>query len=140
MNFRAMTQQDLDFTAEHSINRGVLKNQPKETDLAYTLEHEGNVLIVGGFKLINHTSALCWLSMTCFAGDHIIMVFRTIKEWIEILCKEKGIQCLMAFVDAGFEAGETTVRHLGFEKQCRIRNYSDTGPADLWIKYFEVSK
>jgi hypothetical protein len=138
MNFRQMLQSDLDFVAEHGINRGVIKDAPKETDFTYALDHEGKVLVIGGIRLINKTAAIGWIALTCWAGDHIIMVFRTIKEWLEILCKEKGILCLMAFVDAGFEAGETTVRHLGFEKQCRIKNYSDTGPADLWIKNFEV--
>ena len=140
MNFRAMTQQDIDFVAEHGIHKGVLKNQPDCLNYDYCLEHQNKVLVIGGMKLINHTTAIGWIALTCWSGEYIVEVYRTVKVWMDDMAKTLGIRCLMAFVDTGFEEGERTVLHLGFERQCRVKNFSDDSPADLWIKTFEVSQ
>ena len=72
MNFRETTQEDLDFVANHSVSRGILKRQPECIDFRYTLEREGKPLGIGGFRFINTTTAWCWLDMTDLAGEYII--------------------------------------------------------------------
>lgn len=140
MNFRQMTQADLDFVAEHGIHKGVLKNQPEQMDYNYCLEHEGEVLVIGGMKLINNTAAIGWIALTEYSGEYIIEVFRTVKTWLNDMAETLKISCLIAFVEAGFEEGERVILHLGFDKQCRVKNFKGNIPADLWVKTFEVSK
>lgn len=140
MRIRELTIEDYDYVCEYGINRGVIKNQPEQLEYSYTLEHEGKVLVIGGIKLINHTTAMCWIALTCWAKEHIIDSYRVISEWMELICKEKQIRCLLAFVDAGFEAGERTVLHLGFDRKCRIDSFNGDSPADLYVRLFEVSE
>jgi hypothetical protein len=151
MNFRQINPEDIEFVKVHGIHKGIPKIQPDHIDYKYCLEHDGKVMCIGGIKMINIHTAIGWFALTCYSGEHIIQVFRTWREFIEGfrgadgvwnqgICGVMGVRCLMAFVDVGFEEGERSVLHLGFEKQCRVRNFSGDTPADLWVRTFEEQK
>ena len=118
MNFRETTQPDLDFMAEHSVSRGIQSKQPESIEYLYTLEHEGNPLGVGGFRLINSTTAWCWVDLSDRVHEgHTIVAYRVIKEWVEIFAKEHGIKRLQAYVACDFPEAVRMVKHLGFYQE-----------------------
>ena len=134
MKFRETTQEDLDFVANHSVSRGILKRQPERIDYCYTLEHEGEPLGIGGFRLINLTTAWCWLDMTDRAGSHIIPAYRVIKERIDIFVKEHGIKRLQAYVELDFPEAIRMVQHLGFEKESIMKSFVGDKDASLYAR------
>ena len=134
MNFRETVQSDLDFMAENSVSRGIQKHCPEQIDYCYTLEHEGNVLGVGGFRIINPVTAWCWLDMTHLAGSHIIAGYRVIKEWMDIFAKEHKIKRFQAYVRPDFEEAIRMVQHLGFEYEFTMKDFMPEGDAIMYKK------
>lgn len=137
MNFRETTQADLDFVAEHSISRGVQKDQPQQTDYCYTLEHDGKVLIIGGFRLINSTTAWAWLDLTDASGGHIVTVYRVIREWADKFVKTHGIKRLQAYIECDFEEGKRLAQHSGFEKEFEkpMKNFVGNKDAFMYVRF-----
>ena len=136
MEFRAMTQADLDYLSEHSISRGIAKKLPDEVEWSYALEHEGVTLGIGGIRLINSTTAWGWLDLSDKAGENIYTVYRVIKEWMEKLCKEKGIKRLQAYTEIGFRDAETLIKHLGFHDESVMFDFIGDLPARMWAQFF----
>ncbi len=136
MNFRAMTQADLDYLSEHTISRGVTKKLPDEVEWSYALEHEGTTLVIGGIQLINTTTAWGWLDFSDKSGEHIHTVYRVVSEWIERMCKEKGIKRLMAYTEIGFLEAEKLIGHLGFYEESVMHNFVGDNPAKMWVRFF----
>lgn len=137
MNFREMNQADIEYLKDRSISRGVFKKQPGKIEWSFALEHEGMTLGVGGIDLITLTTAWSWLDLSCDIGEHTIVVYRVIKEYMAIVCKEHGIRRLEAYVEVGFEAGIRLVEHLGYHCEHRMPNFVDDRPADLYVKFYE---
>ncbi len=123
MIFRETTQEDLDFMADNSMSRGIQKYCPEQIELVYTLEHEGKPLGVGGFRLINTTTAWCWVDMSHESGKHLTVSYRTIKEWMEKLAEEHNIKRLQAYVECDFPDAIRMVEHLGFTKESTMENF-----------------
>jgi hypothetical protein len=136
MKFRQMTDTDVAFVAEHSVSRGILGKQPEKIDWDYCLEHEGKVLAVGGIHLVNMTTAWGWIELTSFSKEHTVTVYRVIKEWMEICCKNHGIKRLMAYVDCEYPEGVRTVEHLGFHQESIMPMFIDDKSAYLFIKFY----
>ena len=136
MKFRETTQEDLDFVANHSVSRGILKRQPECIDYCFTLEHEGKPLGIGGFRFINTTTAWAWLDMTDLAGEYIIVAYRIIKEWMEIFVKEHGIKRLQAYVELDFPEAIRMAQHLGFEKEGIMKNFIGDKDASMYSRIF----
>ena len=134
MNFRETTQEDLDFVANHSVSRGIAKYQPECIDYCYTLEHEGKPLGIGGFRLINLTTAWCWFDLTDLAGSHIIVVYRTIKEWMNIFVKEHNIKRLQAYIECDFPEAIRTAEHLGFRWESDMPNFVNDKTAYMYVR------
>lgn len=134
MNFRETTQSDIDFVAEHSVSRGIFKRQPEQIDFCYTLEHEGKPLGIGGFRLINMTTAWVWTDWTSLAQNHLVIAYRTIKEWIDIFAKEHGIKRLQAYIEVDFPEAVRLVEHLGFYRESTMKNFVDDKDAFLYAK------
>jgi RimJ/RimL family protein N-acetyltransferase len=137
MNFRKTTQEDIDFVANHSVSRGISKYQPECIDYYFTLEHEGKPLGIGGFRLINLTTAWCFVDMTDLAHNHIRDCYRVIKEWIDIFVKEHGIKRLQAYVEVSFPEAIRMVTHLGFHKESTMQNFVNNEPAYLYVRFFD---
>jgi hypothetical protein len=132
MKFREAKQKDLDYVNDNSISRGVLDKQFESVDYCYVLEHEGNILGAGGFRLINSVTAWCWLDLTRHSQDHIIVCYRTIKEWIDIFVKEHELKRLQAYVRIGYDEGIRMVEHLGFKQEFVMKDFMPEGDAMMY--------
>lgn len=134
MNFRETIQEDLDFVANRSVSRGIAKYQPECIDYCYTLEHEGEPLGIGGFRLINLTTAWCWVDLTDGAGRHIVVAYRVIKEWVDKFAEEHQLKRLQAYIECDFEEAIRMAQHLGFEYESRMKNFVDNKDAFLYVR------
>ena len=136
MNFRETVQSDLDFMADNSVSRGIQKHCPEQIDYCYTLEHKGNVLGVGGFRFINLTTSWVWYDFAPLAGQHIIVVYRVLKEWMDVFVKEHGIKRLQAYIEIDFPEAVRTAKHLGFRKESTMQSFVGNQPAYLYVRFF----
>lgn len=134
MNFRETTQEDLDFVTDHSVSRGILKRQPECIDYCYTLEHERKPLGVGGFRLINETTAWAWCDLSDCAGSHIRVCYRVLKEYIDIFAKEHGIKRFQAYIEVNFEEAVRMATHLGFHYEFTMSNFVGNQSAYMYVK------
>ena len=134
MEFRQATQEDLAFVADHSISRGIQKLQPEQTEFMYTLEHNGDPLGIGGFRLINTHTAWCWLDMTDRAGGHIIVFYRVLKEWIDQFIADHKLTRLQAYVECDFNEAINMVQHLGFHKESIMKNFMGDKDAFMYVR------
>lgn len=131
MNFREMTQSDIEFMKDNSISRGIFHKQPKVVEYCYALEHEGKLLGVGGFRLINLTTAWVWFDLTHYSGGHIIKVYRVLKEWLDIFVEQHGLKRVQAYIDPDFPEAIRTAKHLGFKFESVMENF--IGDRDAWM-------
>lgn len=122
---------------DHSASRGIFSKQPEVTDFSYCLEHEDKVLGVGGIQMINHSTSWVWLDLTDNFKDHVPTVYRIIKEWMEILCKQKGIKRLQAYILPDFPEAMRMVEHLGFLYESRMEKFADDKDAFMYKKIME---
>jgi len=131
MKIRETTQSDMDFVANNSVSRGIAKFQPEQIDYCYTLEHEGEILGIGGFRLINLTTAWCWTDWTHLSSKHTIVGYRVVKEWMDIFVREHGIKRLQAYIEPDFPEAIRMVEHLGFKKESVMKNF--VGDKDVYL-------
>ena len=131
MNLRETTIEDLRFVAEHSISRGA-KEIPEQSDFPYTLDHDGEIMCTGGFRLITMTTAWCYLSLTDRAGGHMIHLHRIIRDWIDNFVEEHDIKRLQAYVEEDYTEGVTLVTHLGFEWESNMQNFNGNRDAGMY--------
>lgn len=117
MNFREATTKDIEHLAENSVSRGCCADWPEQTDFVYALEYEGELCGIGGIKLLNKTTAWCWMDLTQHGLETRTFTYRVVKEWLDSLIAEKGLKRLMAAVEVDFEEAVRTVEHLGFHKE-----------------------
>lgn len=136
VNFRELKQEDIDAVKNDSISRGILSKQPESIDFGYTLEHEGKVLGIGGFRLINMTTIWCWTDWTHFAREHTITAYRTVREYIDIFAKEHKIKRAQAYVECSFPEAIRMVEHLGFHRESVMPNFVENESAYLYVKFF----
>ena len=120
--------------ADHSVSRGIAKYQPECIDYCFTLEHEGKPLGIGGFRLINKTTAWCWVDLTDLAEKHITTCYRVIREWIDKFVEEHQLKRLQAYIECDFPEAIRMVQHLGFEEESRMENFVDDKPAYLYAR------
>ena len=136
MQFRQLQQSDMDYMADHSaLDRAYYKKPPEPVDYAYALEQDGNVLVVGGFRMITDTTALCWLDLSEIGMEKIYTCYRVIVDWIDIFCQNYGIMRLEACVKYDFAAGVRLVEHLGFEYEGRKKHYFGELDGLAYVRY-----
>ncbi len=133
MRFRECTLNDLDYIAEHSTNQKGLEHY-ENVDLAQTLEHEGEPLVVGGFKIMTPTAAFTWMTWTDKALEFRTVSYRTVKEWLDITAKRLGLKILLAIVDINSETNVSTAEHLGYEQSVPLPGFLDGLEGTLYIK------
>lgn len=136
MIFRELTQTDIDAVKDKSISKGILHKQPETIDYNYALEHKGKVLGIGGIRLINETTTWAWVDMSKDAEEHIITVYRVIKEWLEILARDKRIKRLQAYVEVDFPKAVRMVEHLGFHQESVMPKFVGEKSAYLYVRFF----
>ncbi len=136
MIIRDATPEDLARVAETSISRGI-KEHPPTIDYVYAVEHEGEILCVGGVKMMNPSSAWVWVDMSAFATTHLIMTYRSIRDWMEEMMEVHGIQRLMAAVVCDFNEAIRMAEHLGFKCESVLRKWKNDKDAFMYVKFKE---
>ena len=133
MNFRETIPADFEFMSHHSINKDVDRKILDCVDYVFTLEDDVP-LAIGGFRMINTTTAWCWIDLSDEAGKHLVKVYRVIKEWIDEFAESHKIKRLQAFVRTDFEEAERLVKHLGFKKESIMENFFGEENAYLYVR------
>ena len=134
MNFREATFEDIKYMAENSINQ-TEKKLVERVDYVYALEHDGNLLGIGGFRLIVPTCAWCWIDLSRYGIDNLKELYRTIREWMETFSISMGIVRLQAFVRNN-EKHIRMVKHLGFKRESTMKNFYGGDDAYLYVRIF----
>jgi hypothetical protein len=136
MNFRIGTAEDLELMATLSINKKCDRKLQEVIDHFYTLEHNGEILGVGGFRMIVPTCAWCWVDFSEYGVHHIRETYRVTKEWIDGWVGKMKIKRLQAFVrDSDKE--KRLVRHLGFEQESVMKNFYGDDDAIMYVRIFD---
>ncbi len=136
MEFREATMRDIEQAADASVSRS-FKQAGEQTDFVYTLEHEGQVLGVGGIKIMTPTTAWCWMDWTQASRQHTKTIYRTAKEWLAKLMADKGLQRVMAAVEVDFPQAHRTVEHMGFTRESVMPRFFGERDAILFVKFAE---
>lgn len=135
MEFRKMTEQDWKIAEEHPLYPNGKKEVNDVQDFDFTFEHDGQVMCVGGFRMITETSAWGWIQLTEYSKEHLVPSIRVVKEWMEEWCKNHSIIRLQAWVATDFIEGMRTVEHFGFRRECLLNDFlGKDKPAVLYAK------
>jgi len=135
MIFRESIQEDLDYMGDNSTSRGMQKECPGQISYLYTLEDDGQVMGVGGFRFINLHTAWCWVDMTQLAKDKRLIAFRVIRDSINNFCENNNISRLQAYVECDFPEAIRLVEHLGFTKESTMKNFVGDKDAFMYARY-----
>lgn len=135
MQFREAAQSDLDFVEATLLHNTVHYKQPERIDYCYTLEHENEILGVGGFRFVNETTAWVWIILSKYAKGHLKTVYRATKEWMDIFCEEHRLRRLQAYVDIGFPEANSLVEHLNFNWESTMKNFWPDKDAHLYVRF-----
>ena len=135
MNFREATLEDIELMASLSVNQDTERKIGEPLDFVYTLEHKGELLVVGGFRMIVPTTAWCWLDLSEYGVKHIRDSFRTIKEWGGKWAKANGVKRLQCFT-RDQEDKKRLVTHCGFKQESIMKNFYGDEDAILFARVF----
>ena len=134
MIFREGTLDDLELMATLSINHKERKLD-EIADHIYTLEHNGEILGVGGFRMIVPTCAWCWVDFSEYGVKHIRETYRVTRDWINGWAEKQGVKRLQAFVvDSPKE--RRLVDHLGFELESVMKHFYGDDDGLLYMRIF----
>ena len=135
MRFRESKPEDFVYMAEHSMNKTVDRKDFETVDYTYTLEHDGNPLCLGGFRMIVPTTAWCWIDLTKEATENMYTPYRVICEWMETFTKDMKIKRLQAFV-RDIPHHIRLVEHLGFHLEGKMKNFYGDEDGLLYRRLF----
>jgi hypothetical protein len=93
----------------------------------FALEHDGSVLCVGGFKMLLPGCICIWCDLSAKGREHLIFVYRSIKEWIGKLIDTYNLHRVMAWVHCEYDEGKRLVEHLGFSVESVMKNFFGPG-------------
>lgn len=136
MKLRELQQADLTYMAENARDKDYYKQPLEQIDYMYALEHDDDILMIGGFRMITDTTAWAWMDLSYAGLERIYTCYRILNEWIHRFCKQRNIARLEACVEVGFEAGVNLATHLGFKYESRKKNFFGNRPADLYVRFF----
>ena len=149
MEFRALTQADIDFMKTHTEDRDCYKETSGQSEYTYALvDDDDSTLVIGGFRMMNKTTVVCWFDISEAGRRNVIAVVRTIKEWTEGYTDKydqynpgfyetMGVLRAEAYVKSGHLEGERFVRHFDFIHERLVMKYFGQDPANLFVKYFD---
>ena len=135
MEFRPAVEPDLEFVEATLLHRTMQYKQPERIDYCYTLEHENEILGIGGFRFISETTAWVWILMSKYAKPHLKTCYRCIKGWMDIFCEDHKLRRLQAYVDVDFPEAIRLIEHLGFEREFRMKNFMPETDAYMYVKF-----
>jgi hypothetical protein len=131
MQIRETIDEDFAFVTDGSLTEGEKRYDERE-NYTYTMEHDGVIMCIGGFKMMNRSTAWCWLDISCEAEKHKLSMIRTIKGWIDAFAYEHKLKRIQAYVDAGYYEGLKFIEHLGFERESLMKDAMPNGDAIMY--------
>lgn len=134
MLLRETTTDDIAFAADHSASRGCFDKIPERYDYSYTLEHEGQVLGMGGIILINPTTAWAWVDIMDIGIKKFRSGYRILREWLDELRALHQIQRLQVYVETDFPEAIRMAEHLGFERESTMKNFVGDKDAYMYVR------
>ena len=134
MQMRTATAADLLSMGERSVSRGCLGDIPDTTDYVYALEHDGELLAVGGIHQMNPTCAWAWLDLAARALENQVILLRIIRDYIDDLMTKRGLTRLMAAVEEDFAEAIRFAEWLGFERESRMPKWHGDKAAYLYVR------
>lgn len=138
MEFRQATERDIQFCADHGLSGTKFLDSESTAISTVVLEHEGNILGMGGIIKITEATAWGWVELTEYTNEKIYTVFRTITEWLIIVCRHYKILRLQTFINPEIAKNVRLVRHLGFERESTMPNFlGKNKDADLYVRMME---
>ena len=139
MIFREAIESDYDYMVENSINNKTDRKLQPIIDYEYTLEHEGDILGVGGFRMVTEVTAWCWVNFS-EVGVHTTMTnlketYRASRDWINAWALSHDMKRIQAFVEDS-EEEIRLVRHLGFEQESIMKNFFGERDGLMYVRIF----
>lgn len=113
---RSMVSTDYDFT------------ELAEQGLAWTGDHNGEIIAMGGLIPMWENRALAWTLISENAGKH----FKAVHKAVQSFLIHTPYRRIEANVDVGFKAGHRWMKMLGFEVEGLMKAYKPDG-ADMFL-------
>ncbi|KKM98215.1 hypothetical protein LCGC14_1160220 [marine sediment metagenome] len=140
MNFRAATQEDLDYVRENPFEGAVKNTLYSEVpdSNTYAVVYEGSLVAVGGVQVFWPGRGSFWLILTADCkkeGIHGLRALYAIREKIEELSKINNLHRAEAAVRTEFSRAIAMIEALGFKREALMKQYwPDKGDAYLYSK------
>lgn len=90
---------------------------------AWTVEHNDEILMVGGIIKMWEGRGQLWALVSKYAGAHMVGLHRVVLEHIA----QYGFNRVEATVDVGFKEGVRWIKMLGFEFEGYMKAYRPDG-------------
>lgn len=139
MQLRDATQADILYVATHSISGNSAKAPYLQKESIYTLEHEGEILGVGGIRPITATTAMAWIDATDKAFPsmrQIADIVKGLEKWIQGMAKAYNIHRLEAYIEVDFVKGITLAKHLGFNREFTMKEFFGDKDVEMYVRFF----
>ena len=134
MKLRPMTDTDAIYADNHSVSRGISSKEPPVVNFCQTLEDEGKIMAVGGIRLVNLTTAWCWVNLTDSAGEKPQTVFRAMQKWLDGMARTHGLNRLQAYVEVNFPEAIKMIELLGFYRESLMKSFVGNHDAYMYAK------
>ena len=133
---RDATQEDYEYIASHSISRGLCGKGPDQIDYIYTLEIDDVIMGIGGFRILNLATAYVWIDLSHDAAHHTLTLVKTLKATMASFVEEHKLRRLESHVSVDFPEAIRLLQHMGFTRECVIKNYMPDSDAFLYKRCF----
>lgn len=118
------------------MERHSYKKPVTPVDYLYALDDDGDILMVGGFRVITDATAWCWVDISAKGLHKIYSCYRVMAEWMDSFCQEHGVTRLEAVIKDGYDAGCRLVEHLGFTYESHKPKFFGDGDGLLYVRYY----
>lgn len=140
MDFRQLTQSDVDYMKVHTINPDAYKRPEETTEHNYALVRDKHVLGIGGFTMVVPGTYWAWYDISNEGQESPLACIHAIRDFQKEFCEGLKVRRLMAFVQVGNEKAVRIAQMMGYRFECRMHNFYGDLPADLYAKYFDKVK
>jgi RimJ/RimL family protein N-acetyltransferase len=138
MELRNLKPEDLAFCRVSNVSRSKFLEPAEQSDWAWTLEHESQIMGCGGIQTITDVCAWAWITMTEAGKGEYREVFRAVNAMIEGVCEEHGILRLQAWMEIGFEESRRFLEHMHFTPEGfpMLQFIEKDKHAQMYVRYF----
>lgn len=123
MKIRDMTENDIKAMADVSISRGAIHEKNTWFQFNYAVEHKGEVLAIGGIRIITPTTAWAWTDLSRNSTKHMIHIYRIISNWLTTLIEDNHLDRLQTYIEMDFPEAILWIEHLGFERESVMKKF-----------------